>query len=461
MTKLKESARIELIAFTVIAIVAFLFNVLEAFNEHINIQDHVFYDRFWINLLFSYVITCLSYFLLFFYVSPETTRGAPKSPNAIIVVIIFVEVCFLSGLINPYFAIIIAIKMMTIYILSIKDQEKQNAAQDALVLFSIAIFVHSVWMIINYSLDIAQLFTCIFPITIIHYLYQLHVILPNLDGVKKIFWKFLGRIVLTTIACQLFLVVIMLAFNIDNGAERYLLPINIATQLILVPLNAYIKHKRRLKKDQQEILELKTELGKSDANLNFLKSQINPHFLFNALNTLYGTALQENAERTGEGIQKLGDMMRFMLEENVADKTFLATDINYLRNYISLQRLRIARSPNINIDIDIDEPTDQYVIAPMMLLPFVENAFKHGISLTSPSHVKITLQTKNNKLYLDVSNSINKAGETDPERLHGGIGLQNVKQRLSLLYPDRHELIIRENAKEFFIHLTIELSEIH
>jgi two-component system LytT family sensor kinase len=96
----------------------------------------------------------------------------------------------------------------------------------------------------------------------------------------------------------------------------------------------------------------------------------------------------------------------------------------------------------------------------MMLLPFVENAFKHGISLNRPSHVKLTLQAKDGKLYLDVSNSINKSSETDPERLHGGIGLQNVKQRLSLLYPDQHDLIIRENAKEFFVHLTLTLSQI-
>ena len=210
----------------------------------------------------------------------------------------------------------------------------------------------------------------------------------------------------------------------------------------------------------EEITTLKTELGKSDANLNFLKSQINPHFLFNALNTLYGTALQENAARTSEGIQKLGDMMRFMLEENVADKTLLSTDIEYLKNYISLQKLRIASSPNITIDTDIEESNDRYMIAPMMLLPFVENAFKHGISLNNPSHLKITLQIRDAKLYLDVNNSINKTQENDPERLQGGIGLQNVKQRLALLYPGQHELLIRENAKEFFVHLTLDLTEI-
>lgn len=460
MTKLKELARVELIAFTVIAIVAFLFNAFEAINEHVSIQNHVYYERFWIHLLFTYVITCLSYFLLFFYVSPETIDGAPKSPNAIILASLFIELCFIAGLINPYFAIILSIKMMSIYILSIKKQEKQNTAQDALLLFAIALFVHGVAVIVNYKIEIAQIFSSIIPISILHYLYTIGVILPALNDKKHIFWKFLGRILLTTIACQLLLLMIILTFDIGNGAEGYLFALNIAAQLIAIPLISYIVYKDRLKRDLEEIKALKTELGKSDANLNFLKSQINPHFLFNALNTLYGTALQENAERTGEGIQKLGDMMRFMLEENVADKTLLAMDINYLKNYISLQKLRITTSPNIKIETDIEAPAEQYLIAPMMMLPFVENAFKHGISLNTPSHVKITLQTKDGKLYLDVSNSINKASETDPERLHGGIGLQNVKQRLSLLYPGQHELIIRENAKEFFVHLTLQLSEI-
>lgn len=461
MTKLKDAAKIELIAFTFIAIVAFLFNAFEAVNEHVTIQNHVYYDRFWIHLFFTYVITCLSYFLLFFYVSPEATGGTPKFPIAIILVSLFIEISFIAGLISPYFAIILAIKMMTIYILSIRNQEKQNIEQDALLLFSIALFVHGAAVLANYSFEIAPIFRSILPIAILHYLYTLHVILPDLKDLKNKFWKFMGRILLTNVACLLILVTIILIFDIGNGSEEDLIPLNIIAQLIVVPIISYMVYKGRLKRNLEEIRELKTELGRSDANLNFLKSQINPHFLFNALNTLYGTALQENAERTGEGIQKLGDMMRFMLEENVADKTLLATDISYLKNYISLQKLRITTSPNINIETDMEEPAEPYRIAPMMLLPFVENAFKHGISLNTRSHVKITLQVKDQKLYLDVSNSINKASETDPERLHGGIGLQNVKQRLSLLYPGKHELIIRENAKEFFVHLTLELSEIH
>ncbi len=96
---------------------------------------------------------------------------------------------------------------------------------------------------------------------------------------------------------------------------------------------------------KNEVLTLEKALGRSSANLDFLRSQINPHFLFNALNTLYGTALQEQAGRTSEGIQKLGDMMRFMLHENTEEKIHLSKEVGYLQNYIALQRLRTQESP--------------------------------------------------------------------------------------------------------------------
>ena len=233
---------------------------------------------------------------------------------------------------------------------------------------------------------------------------------------------------------------------------------NFFTQLLLVMPISWNIHKSRNAKKDEEIKTLKTELGKSDANLNFLKSQINPHFLFNALNTLYGTALQENAERTGEGIQKLGDMMRFMLQENTQDTIRLSRDIDYLNNYILLQKLRTSTSEDVTIETQIEAYTGDLMITPMLLIPFVENAFKHGISLQNPSHIKVTLQTKDNTLYFDVHNSIHIRPDNDPEKGQSGIGLENVKQRLSLLYPDRYDLVIRQNAKEFFIHLTVQLT---
>lgn len=206
-----------------------------------------------------------------------------------------------------------------------------------------------------------------------------------------------------------------------------------------------------------QINTLTFQVGQSTANLDFLRSQINPHFLFNALNTLFGTALQENAERTSEGIQKLGDMMRFMLHENNQDKIPVEREKEYLVNYVDLQLLRIQEKENIDILFSKSEDACSGQIAPMLLIPFVENAFKHGISLQKKSWVKISLRCLAGSVHLDVNNSIHRSNEDDPERKASGIGLENVQQRLKLLYPGKHELVIRENEMEYFVHLSVKL----
>lgn len=207
------------------------------------------------------------------------------------------------------------------------------------------------------------------------------------------------------------------------------------------------------------VLNLQMALGRSAADLDFLRSQINPHFLFNALNTLYGTALQENAANTSEGIQKLGDMMRFMLDENHLEKIPMHKEVAYLQNYISLQRLRTQASPDIQIDVNIEENYCEHDIAPMLLIPFVENAFKHGISLRSRSRIAISLSCDAEKIYFDVYNTTHARPENDTDKESPGIGLNNVKNRLALLYPHRHELNIRQSAKEYFVHLTIHVAK--
>jgi LytS/YehU family sensor histidine kinase len=216
---------------------------------------------------------------------------------------------------------------------------------------------------------------------------------------------------------------------------------------------------KRFMKGNEELNVLKKELGQSTANFDFLRSQINPHFLFNALNTIYGTALQEGAERTSEAVQKLGDMMRFMLQENMQDKISLTREIDYLNNYISLQRLRTDSNPNIMLETEIQDRENIFQIAPMLLIPFVENAFKHGISFREPSVIRISLEVKNNTLYFDVFNLKHARTENDPEKDKSGVGLENVRQRLQLLYPHKHELTIRDTTNEFFVHLTIQLAK--
>ncbi|RAK70443.1 sensor histidine kinase [Hymenobacter edaphi] len=225
--------------------------------------------------------------------------------------------------------------------------------------------------------------------------------------------------------------------------------------LLTAPLS-WLIYRRRLRR-HQAVAGLQQELGHSTASLDLLRSQINPHFLFNALNTLYGTALQENGERTAHGIQLLGDMMRFMLHENHQPFIPLAREVEYLGNYIELQTLRTATSPAIRITTSLSEAPPAAQIAPMLLIPFVENAFKHGISLQHPSWIKVTLHVEHGTLYFDVYNSVHARPAPGPADEPGGIGLRNVRQRLLLLYPERHELIIRRSLDEYFVHLTLQL----
>ncbi|GAB3340137.1 hypothetical protein GCM10027299_53320 [Larkinella ripae] len=205
----------------------------------------------------------------------------------------------------------------------------------------------------------------------------------------------------------------------------------------------------------KEKVQLQTQVSHTSAELAGLQSQINPHFLFNALNSLYATALQENSEKTADGIQKLGDMMRFMLHENNRDRISLEKEVEYLRNYIQLQRMRLDESHGIEIRVTIQESERDVSIAPMILIPFVENAFKHGISLRNPSWIFVTLTLDSTTLYFKVHNSRHPVTGADPEKNRSGIGLENVRKRLELIYPDRHTLALQASEQDYFVALTI------
>jgi LytS/YehU family sensor histidine kinase len=177
--------------------------------------------------------------------------------------------------------------------------------------------------------------------------------------------------------------------------------------------------------------------------------------LFNALNTLYSVSLKENAAQTSDGIQKLGDMMRFMLHENHQDRIPLGKEIEYLNNFIDIQRMRIDESHEIKIEVNIQNAEREIFIAPMLLNPFIENAFKHGISFRSPSWIYITLTHDAQHLYFKVHNSIHQKTEETLEDNSHGIGLENVKKRLGLIYPNRHTLEIQNSDHDFFVSLVL------
>jgi hypothetical protein len=253
--------------------------------------------------------------------------------------------------------------------------------------------------------------------------------------------------------------VVFLVISGENNEGRIFifgLGITVFLMVILFPLATLIFNKYDSYLGQINTLTYKVDQG--SANLDFLRSQINPHFLFNALNTLYASALIENAEKTADGIQKLGDMMRFMIHENQQDKIPLSREINYLRNYLDLQMLRFGKESKLEVDIQISEEHCHGDIAPMLLIPYVENAFKHGISLKEKSWIKLNLRCIAGSVHLDLVNSVHPEKPLENSREESGIGLDNVKKRLDLVYPDKHQLNIIKNDSDFFVHLSIQLT---
>lgn len=454
--------------------------------------SYSFFSNYFVPELFRYSILYFNFLFLNFYIIPSFLKKENIVLNSLLTLVILlssgltISICktyteaytlvqyddiqnaynrlFFDGFTYELWVIVIVtgyvlLKEFVTYFIENKHDKAYKNQMKIDAGFGIAFWFVGLmlWVAGNANSPIIVMWTLVIFSSITVFIYSLYYLLPELYQHSKKFSVFFGQLVLLSIllAIPMCLFAVLL-INTRGEVIAVTLAFHFPMQLFLTGPLAWFVYKRRMA-STTELTTLKTELGKSDASLSFLKSQINPHFLFNALNTLYGTALQENAERTGEGIQKLGDMMRFMLHENVQDKISLTRDVDYLENYIALQKLRTSRSANIVIDTQIEEQLNNLQITPMLLIPFVENAFKHGISLQHPSHIKVTLQTKENTLYFDVHNSIHIKADNDPEKFKSGIGLVNVKQRLALFYPKKHELIIRESAKEFFIHLTIQL----
>jgi sensor histidine kinase YesM len=189
--------------------------------------------------------------------------------------------------------------------------------------------------------------------------------------------------------------------------------------------------------------------------LKFLRSQISPHFIFNVLANLVSLA-RKKSNQMEPALMMLSDLMRYMLYESDQHKVLLSTEINYLKSYIALQDLRFGDEVSIIENTDIpDHLLNYYSIQPMLLIPFVENAFKHGIDVEAP-FIEINTKIDNNRLLFTVRNKFNHPGKGIKDE-NGGIGLENVKSRLALLYPQNHTLVITDNNFLFEVQLTLLL----
>lgn len=192
------------------------------------------------------------------------------------------------------------------------------------------------------------------------------------------------------------------------------------------------------------------ETEKLNAELAFLRSQINPHFLFNSLNNIYSLAYQKS-DKTPEAILKLSEIMRYMLYESNEEWVMLEEEINYLENYIELQKLRFKEQIYVDLHENIEEK--EHRIMPLLLISFLENAFKHGVSTDAEQPIRIAINVENGRLHFKAENAKNQVNK-DQTR---GVGLVNLKRRLELGYPDRHTINVVETenyySSELFIYL--------
>lgn len=205
--------------------------------------------------------------------------------------------------------------------------------------------------------------------------------------------------------------------------------------------------------EQKETIK-KIELEKTTAELNFLKAQVNPHFLFNTLNNLYALIL-ENSDKSGEAVLKLADIMKYTLAESKEDKVLLQKEIQLLYNYTELERLR---KPDAAVSFTVSGKTDSSFITPLLLLPLVENAFKYGLnSVVKNGFVRINIQMENKELHVTVENNIPPVKNNEAFKSLG-IGIENVKRRLEILYPGKYVINIDSKKEVFFVHLQLQLA---
>lgn len=199
-----------------------------------------------------------------------------------------------------------------------------------------------------------------------------------------------------------------------------------------------------------QVHSLALEKEKTEAELKYLKAQINPHFLFNTLNNIYSLA-RKSAPQTADAVLKLSNLMRFMLFETRQATIVLQDELRLIRDYIELERLRYGNRLEVTYEEHLDDPNQR--IAPLLLIHFVENAFKHGASESrSDARIKILITLKNGLLIAQIDNTKTSA----PEVASNQMGLENIKRQLELIYP-QHQLSVQNSPDEFRVHLTLNL----
>jgi len=207
---------------------------------------------------------------------------------------------------------------------------------------------------------------------------------------------------------------------------------------------------KKLKQNEEKQKELEKE--KLHSELAFLKNQVSPHFFFNTLNNIY-SLIGIDGPTAQDSVLKLSKLMRYLLYESEHGETMMSHEIDFMNNYIDLMKLRI--SPKVELVIDFPKEFTDFTIPPLLFIPFIENAFKHGIISRDHSFINLRMKIDNEQISFISENSIGNRSQNG-DLQHSGIGLENVRKRLALLFPDKHELVIKQDEAVFQVQLSIQ-----
>jgi LytS/YehU family sensor histidine kinase len=204
---------------------------------------------------------------------------------------------------------------------------------------------------------------------------------------------------------------------------------------------------------QKMIKFMEIENKQLKAELNLLKSQVNPHFLFNTLNNLYGLITQNENQKASEITLKLAELTRYLLESSKTEKVSIKRELQFLEDYLCLEKIRLSNNTDIKFDVSGIE--EEMFVAPLLFIPLVENAFKHGLqTVTEKSFAHFSLAIQGDDLFFEAKNSIGKKFQNYST---SGTGITNLKNRLQLIYPEKHQLDIENTANFYKVTLHLEL----
>lgn len=297
-------------------------------------------------------------------------------------------------------------------------------------------------------------------LTIVVVYLNLRVLIPKLYESGK--YRLYGLVLVASVILNAFLIVAVIRFIpefkppfILHNKPSLLLSIPmIFIQLFMVGVTSALHFMRENLELQKEALSLKDlESSQLKAELNSLKAQVNPHFLFNSLNNIYSHSLLESP-KTPELILKLSGLLNHIIYECQDEEVPLEKEMEFLTNYLALEKVRIDESVQVNLKMDVSDPT--LMIAPLLFVPLIENAFKHGVNIsTGDPYIDVELTQSETCLTFKCTNLLDQFDD-DPKQ-SGGIGLENVRKRLELIYPAVHTFKIKEDEKLFSVELTLPL----